>query len=373
MTPRLLARFRQFARRALPRAAPRRPAGSARRPAARNAVACGVVAFGLLTLGLAVAAETVKPEWRDPEYGHRARAARDWQRDRPDRPLVLAVGSSRTQYGISPDDMGFPDGPGSPLVYNFGYSGAFPLGMWLQLARAFDDGVRPRAVLVELAYAHVRLDGPAEVQFPKWGPRMSAADLRRLAPYTDDPALFRRELAAARRAPWVARRPALVSDLLPDWQLPTVRSAHDRWEGMDRYGRNFLLPERHDRRRAAEAVGVGPRRGPGGAGRRAAGGRVRPGAPRHRRRVPGAGRGGGVLLAPESPAFRALYTPAARACIADYSRTLARDLGVPVFPAPEHLPESDFPDGFHLFPDGAARFSRWLADEHLKPWLAGAP
>lgn len=365
MTARLLARFRRAARRAIPSAARRPASGSARR-----AVAFGAVAFGLLTLGLIVAAETIKPEWRDPEYGHRARAARRWQRDRPDRPLVLAVGSSRTEYGISPADMDFPDEPGSPLVFNFGYSGAFPLGMWLQLARAFDDGLKPSAVLVELAYAHVRVDGAAEDQFPKWGPRLSEADLRRLAPYTNDPTAFRRELTAARRDPWVARRPALVSDLLPDWQIAAVRSDHDRWEGMDRYGRIFLLPERvtdDSRRRlwasvhanAPAALTAGP---PGAVSDRAL------------RDLAAACRARGVAVAffwaPESPAFRALYTPAARACIDDYSRALARDLGVPVFPAPGHLPESDFPDGFHLFPAGAATYSRWLADHHLRPWLA---
>ena len=204
------------------------------------------------------AAETINPEWRD-----RIRTApwglKKWQHDRPNRPLVLVFGSSRTEYGVSPADMDFPDEPGSPLVYNFGYSGAYPLGMWLQLSRALDDGLRPKAVLVELAYAHVRCDGPAEEQFPKWGPRFSESDLRRFAPYTKDESVFRRDLAAARRNPWAARRVPLVSDLLPDWQLNTIRSDHDRWEGMDRYGRTFLRPEsvtKESRQRLWDSVRV---------------------------------------------------------------------------------------------------------------------
>ena len=47
-------------------------------------------------------------------------------------------------------------------------------------------------------------------------------------------------------------------------------------------------------------------------------------------------------------------------------------MGVRVFPAPEHLDEADFMDGYHLLPAGAAKYSRWLADNHLKPWLAEA-
>jgi hypothetical protein len=334
------------------------------------ALVLGVLGFGLLTLGLELAAETVKPEWRDPEYGQRLRAAKKWQRERPNRPLVLVFGSSRSEFGVSPADMGFPDEPGSPLVYNFGYSGAYPLASWLHLVRTFDDGLRPKAVLVELTYAHLRCDGPAEEQFPKWGSRLSASDLRHFASYTKDESVFRRELTTARRNPWESRRIPLVSDLLPEWQLRTVRSDHSRWEEMDAYGRAFLRRESitdETRRRFWESV------------RTNAPGALAPGLPgamsdRALRDMAAACREHGVAIAffwaPESPAFRAYYTPPALASLEAYSRTLEHDLGAPVFPPPVHLAEEFFPDGFHLFPDGAAAFSRWLAENHLKPWLA---
>ena len=47
-------------------------------------------------IGLSLAVETVMPEWRDPEYGHRIKQLRQLCSDHPDRPLVVAVGSSRT-------------------------------------------------------------------------------------------------------------------------------------------------------------------------------------------------------------------------------------------------------------------------------------
>ena len=33
------------------------------------------------------------------------------------------------------------------------------------------------------------------------------------------------------------------------------------------------------------------------------------------------------------------------------------------------LGESDFVDGHHMLQPAAARYSRWLADTHLNPWL----
>ncbi len=76
---------------------------------------------------------------------------------------------------------------------------------------------------------------------------------------------------------------------------------------------------------------------------------------------------------PEAPSYRAMYTPAGLAVCAEYERRLAAEFGVPVFAAPDHLADDDFADGYHLMADGAERYSKWLADAHLKAWLAGGP
>ncbi|QJW95357.1 hypothetical protein [Frigoriglobus tundricola] len=351
------------------RSAPARPRGADRRRSARWVLLYGVLAFGLLTLALETAAETVRPEWRDPEYGYRLRAVRRWQRERPDRPLVLVLGSSRTQFGVSPADMNLPDEPGAPLVYNFGYTSAFPLGMWFQLSRLFDDGIQPAVVLVEFASIHTRIDGPAEVQFELMGLRLSAGDVRRFAPYTSDPTVFGRQLDAARRNPWASRRPALMGDLLPDWRTADVRANNRVWESMDPYGRIFFRLEgtvdptrrlREEGRKHASGLDAGE---PGAVSDRAL------------RDLAAACHARGIKLAlfraPESPEYRTMYTPAGRTSFDEYARTLARDFGAPVFPAPD-MDEADFADGFHLLPAGAAKYSRWLAERHLKPWLAEA-
>ncbi|WP_157469990.1 hypothetical protein [Gemmata sp. SH-PL17] len=141
-----------------------RSARTNRGRSARVALGIGFGLFALLTGALTIASETVKPELRDPEYVYRLKHVRTWQAERPERPLVLVLGSSRAQMGVSPAAMNFPDEPGAPVVYNFGYRAAPPLVSWLMLARALDDGVKPRAVLLFVGQAETVTGGPAEVQ-----------------------------------------------------------------------------------------------------------------------------------------------------------------------------------------------------------------
>jgi hypothetical protein len=332
--------------------------------------------FALATAALAIAVETVRPQWRDPEYGHRLNQVRRWQQQRPERPLVLVFGSSCAQMGVSPRDMGFPDEPGQPLVYNFGYRGVPLLGSFFQLNRVLDAGVRPRAVLLMLSIREAKLHGEPGEQFGFMAPRMSGRDVAFWAPYTPNPGNFRRAVVAARRDPWSARREALFSDLLPDWQPELTRLRHDGWERMDEYG-YAPYPEAHMRllishrpdlatehrqevlRTHAPNINCGP---PNELSMRA----IRDFAGRCRAE----GVALAVVWAPESPEYRALYTPATRTEVAAYEQMLRGELGVQVVPAPTHLEEDDFPDGYHLYPGGASRYSRWLADIHLKPWLA---
>src|SRR5437868_4991315 len=190
----------RFSLRALWGRVRRRPSPAA--PSSRRrsrSVVLGGTAFILAALaGMAVAVETAVPQWRDPEYGHRLRQVRHWRQTRPDRPLVVAIGTSRSQMGLSPADMGFADAPGSPVVYSFGQAGAGPLQLLLTFRRLLDDGVRPDFLLIELFPASLAADGPAEVQLEPWLPRLGAGDVRRLAPYCDDPAALRRAWAPNR-------------------------------------------------------------------------------------------------------------------------------------------------------------------------------
>ena len=182
--------------------------------------------------------------------------------------------------------------------------------------------------------------------------------------------MFRRAVSAARRDPWAARRTALVSAFLPEWQAGDIRAPHRSWEFMDPRGFSPLPPEwvtDDFRREARESMPT----------HRAVINLPETGAVSERahRAIVARCRANGIPVAmcwaPESPEYRTMYTPAGRAVGTDYERRLTAELGVPVFPAPDHLDEDDFADGYHLLPDGAVKYSRWLADNHLQTWLAG--
>jgi hypothetical protein len=339
------------------------------RRTSRWAVACGVVMFAAVTVTLAIAAETIEPVWRDPEYGHRLRAARQWQRDRPDRPLVVVLGSSRAQMGVSPAAMEFADEPGSPIVYNFGYRSADPVLVWLQLARLLDDGVRPRAVLVMFSDEEIRSAQPPDAVVRLWESRFSTADLRRLAPYADEPEAFRRG-GFAPRNPWVARRPALVTDLPGGWRVGD-RVHTGSWERMDRYGfspypAQIITPALRGAAmnsicRFHAALGDAER--------------PPPLSVRMLSDLTARCRTQGIAVAacwaPDSPFYRAMWPARALTTREERARALAAALDIPIFPAPD-LTDDDFAEGYHLRASGSRKYSRWLADAHLKPWLAAA-
>jgi hypothetical protein len=319
---------------------------------------------------MAVAVETAVPQWRDPEYGHRLRQVRRWKQTRPDRPLVVAVGTSRTQMGLSPADMGFADAAGSPVVYSFGQAGAGPLQLLLTFRRLLDDGARPDFLLVELFPAALAADGPAERQFEHWLPRLGAGDLRRVEPYCDDPAVLRRAWAESRSNSWYSLRQTLMSHWLPGW-LPWQKRLNFQWERLDDFGwmpyPYETLPDEERRKGTEKArslyiaaltdyrVGVS--------------------SGRALREIVTRCRGAGIPVAfylmPEGPAFVGWYTPETRARFAAFREVISREWGVPVFDAAGGFAEGEFADSHHLLRSGAARFSHKLADEHITPWVRG--
>jgi hypothetical protein len=317
---------------------------------------------------MAAAVETAKPEWRDPEYGHRLKQLRKLREDHPGRPLVLALGSSRTQMGLSPSHMGFPDEPGSPVVYNFGQAGAGPLQLLLTFRRLLDDGVKPDFLLVELFPAALVADGPAEEQIRTWADRLSAGDVRRLEPYCGDPAALRRSWAASRANSWYTLRLTLMSHWLPRW-LPWQHRQSFLWEQLDSRGWMpyvFETVPDEERKKGIEKV-----RGQ----YLAALTHYRVGAASDRAlrdivaRCQAAGIPVAFYLMPEGPAFRSWYAANTLATVRAYQDALTRELGVPVFDAAGGFAEDEFADGHHLLRAGAAHFSRTLANGHIEPWV----
>jgi hypothetical protein len=253
-------------------------------------------------------------------------------------------------------------------VFNFGQSGSPPLKVLLTLQRVFDAGIRPAAVVVEVMPYSLSSDGPAEGQLGKIVPRLSAADLRHLAPYCRDPATLRAAWLSARVAPWSTQRTVLMSHWLPRW-LSWGERIDPQWDGMEPtgfvpYPKQFATPEFRPVATAHahhEYAGLFNGFRFGDSSRRALGDLV---ARCRDREIPVA-----FVELPVSPQFRGWFAPGVWAESQDQLHRFLRELDADRFPPFEGLAESDFIDGHHMLSGPAARHSRWLADMHLGPWL----
>ena len=343
-----------------PRAAP------PRHRSARRAVLWGAVVVVLAHLGLAALMETVLPQLRDPEYGYRLVRAREQQRLHPDRPFVLVLGTSRTANGFNPTAAGNPDAPGAPLLFNCGLSGASPVHLRAHLARLRADGLEPDALLVEVFPVLLVVDRPDDVECSLSRPKLTAADLRRLD--LANPLAFYARWGADRLNAWHAQRVVLVSHFAPGW-LPWGPRLDHYWKSVDRFGFDPHPVNRvNELRESRTAV---TRASYSKAAREL---RVGESADRALRALVADCRASGTPLAfyimPESPTFRSWYTPESRAALGAFTRRLTEELGCPVFLPPDDFAEEDFADGHHMLPHAAARFTRYLTERHIKPWLA---
>jgi hypothetical protein len=239
--------------------------------------------------------------------------------------------------------------------------------MRTSLARLRSDGVKPDAVLIELLPVALLVEVSADALCARTASQLTAADLRRLEPQLADPAELRRMWRVARLDPWQAHRIAIVSHIDPNL-LPWDRRIDHYWTNTDRFGFDAYPMNKTDEqrpRRLANARSAYEER--------ARGTEISPTTDLAIRALVADCRATGTpvafFLTPESPTFRSWYTPQSRAALAAYLRVLSDELGCPVFAAPQDYAEEDFADGHHMLPPTAARFTRQLAERHIRPWL----
>jgi len=316
--------------------------------------------------------DTARPEWRDPEYGQRLAQIRQLQAESPHRPMILFVGSSRVQMGILPEAMAFEDKPDSPLPYNLGYRGAQPPAIALQVLRLIDAGHKPAAVVVEYCPA-VMLSWGGPHSLPKvWPNRLSVADLTRLrqlgangdsTPFTS----WTRPVWANAAVPWSNYRLTLLNYWLPEL-VPLEQLKNMDPERIERFGFRGSPHQNPTPEQRTASMKISQQSYKRLFTRTVSNQASHEAMVALVNRCRAEGIPIAFMHAPESATFRSWFSPesiAAGNSIADYLR---REMGVPVFPAPDHLEENDFADGYHLMRHGAEKYSRWLADTHIKPW-----
>lgn len=322
--------------------------------AARRALLVCVGLVVLLQLGLFVAVETVRPDWRDPEFGLRLRALQRRIADAPGRPVVLAVGSSRTEMGLRPGELPpiWLDGA-EAVVFNFGISGTGPIQQVLLIDRILRAGMRPAWVSLEVLPPALHFDGPVETMFD--GAKLAWRDLAVVGPYCTDTQMLRRQWVLARSSPLSSARFMLVSQVVPAW-LPWHRRL-DYLNLVDEHGwmtyprRTIGDDERQRGTAKAYSEYVENLRTY----------RISPLPDRALRAVLTRCQVEGIAvnlhLMPESRQFRAWYEPHAWPIARDYLQAIASEFGVALIDCRDCVDDCDFADGHHLLPDGASRFT----------------
>jgi hypothetical protein len=316
--------------------------------------------FAAAQVGLALVMEYWQPGLRDREYGVKLALLRERLAQRPGRPLVLAIGSSRVALGLCPEAMA--PAADEPVVFNFGILGAGTPMEQVVLKRVLRHGIRPDFVLLEVwpaLMSHVRGSTDAD----RFGVnRFGFGDTCLMRRYAADPTDYVLRWCQDWLVPWYSNR-ELLARLLLTWQKT------EEWSQLDGAGWR---------------VWRGPRN-PGTAGEIYAQLRDRhkvflakchlhPDADQAlRESIALCRRLGiqvGILFMPESRELQSFYPETLRAEVDDYLRTLSRECRVPILDCRNLGPEGAFPDSIHLSSEGARAFSARFSQEML-PRLAG--
>jgi hypothetical protein len=335
----------------------------------RAALLWGAAAFIIPQLALAVAIESRWPQLRDPHFALKERQLiqRLTASGSPPRTVIM-LGSSRTVYALRGQEIeqALAGREGAPVVFNFGIPGAGPMTELLTLRRLLGHRIKPDLLLVEVLPPVLAGQVPlAEVG------RLDAGRLW----YADLPLVERYLPELPSRADWWqgwplpchSHRLAILSALSPNL-LPQEQHL-DLFAAIDPSGwRPLPSPDHSSARRRyftdrthreyhyyLEGFRLG---GPN------------PPAMRElldvcrQQSIPVI-----LVLMPEGSEFRSWYSPSCDLQMEEFLTELRREFGVAVVNAREWLPDEEFADSHHPFPEGATHFSERLAREVIQPRL----
>jgi hypothetical protein len=341
---------------------------------ARRAVLLGCGLFVLAQLLLAMCVQTRWSGLRDPDHDHKMCVLEARLVPEPGQPRPLSVvqfGSSRTVYGLRGQvaEPLLKERLGRPVVvYNMGNYGTGTLANRLAVGRLFRRGIRPDLVLLEvfppaLQEHWLHYDLRAERFHASQFDHDELQLLKRLVPGRVS---LEREWWLAQAAPLYGFRLPLLTATAPTWLELNFRT--DKFSGADDSGWVPLLAPRSARQRALAEVEEEYR---GVAEHYRLSPRVLAVLCETVERCREAGSMVGLVLMPEGPLLRSLYPPELWRTIREAVAGVSRRTGAALLDLRETVPEAEFVDSHHLFPEGAARFSRALA-RRIEPLLRRA-
>jgi hypothetical protein len=339
-------------------------------PGTLAAVVWGLVFFAGLQLAMAVVFER-NPELSNPHVGHPLIRLRGRLQETPSRPLLLMLGSSRTQTGFRPQVLPpLTVDSNAPILFNFGISGSGPITELFCLNELLCHGIRPRWLLVEVLAPLLHQDGQKREEAWCTFEHLPLHDRRLQSGYF---ARRRASLACCWETPLLpvyTHRTDIMGYVAPDWVPLNLRRDYFRaadaggWLPAfakiraDQFG-PALEHARREYQQHLEAFQISPE--PGNALRQLLGLCAR------RDITPV------LVLMPEGSTFRSWYPPKALAELDAYLASLSRQYGVPVVDARRWMPDSAFVDSHHLQAGAADAFTRRLGREVLGPLVQGEP
>lgn len=309
-----------------------------------------VLAVPVIFLVGSIAGESIRPEIVDPDYYYRKSLLLERMAERPDQPVALLVGSSRTAHGFLPERQTKIASDGPPILwFNFSHIGYGPVMNALTLERLIRDGIAPRTIILEIMPAFfVKED--LRFQARHVSPK-ELISLRRYSSYlAGEWAYVRTRLSEPSRLlnivdPWDEHR-----DLgaYGDWRAydvqPATKALHQQRIDAQRHMIGKNLKTLHARPGAAKALADSIRMC----------------------------RENGIelilLRTPEGPIVQSWYDPEKLAAFDGGITELANENGVRIVDARGWLREDDFKDSHHPTREGAVKFTERLIRE-LSPTL----
>lgn len=327
----------------------------------RSAILWSFFAYFGMAVAMTAAFDS-KPEFFDIEYGIRLNTLRQRQAEFPNRPLLLAVGSSRTVMSFAPERLPpliAADGR-QALPFNFGHIGAGPVLNLTEVTRMIRDGVMPRWLFLELMPSQLCHETQFFVtQNTTW------SDLPVLHPHMSWNRLYGEYLLRRLKSgPKIATE--LVRRRYPEFALTGMTDAS---EIMPLGGCTFLKDDvtREDRihlteitRRHLQEYLANFKIGTRGDGTTRALLNLLCDL-----KIPTT-----IVLMPEGTLMRSWYAPGANEQFERYCASLCREYGLNVVDAREWLSDDDMYDEHHALKRGAATFTDRLGREVLIPFLA---
>ncbi len=339
------------------------------RQAGRATLLWAVGLYAVVQVVLVLVVDRWHPELHETARHKKWQQLRQLKAAAPDQPLLVMLGSSRTEQAFQAAWLNNLPGPdGKPFVaYNFGLPATGPLREGLYLREMLDAGIRPNLLLVEFLPPLLGAPRRGITSEENWTlpGYLHLSQLCRLWPYFAKPGYMGRAWLESRLAPAFAFRAnfhiQLQERLFPG-TTQILKCPHDE--------RGWLLPLTFSPQECAQRLvnchhmyhaglsqfqmGAGPSQ-----------------AMRdlvalcRQERIPLV-----LVLMPESTLFRSWYSAEGREAPRRLLEELRQTHGVPVIDATEWLDDWDFVDGHHVQGRGSWLFTARLRDE-LGQLLAG--